>query len=82
MPQRRTKMGKLRNKNTLDTKTATLRVVPKAGWSWYCAYHDTAGSGDDMDEVQFMAGAHIHYHQIDGDVCELNYREHNERKEA
>lgn len=75
-------MGKLRNQTTLETKTATLRVIPQSGWSWYCGYHDTAGSGDDKDEVQFMAGAHIHYHEIDGDVCELYYRKHNRKKEA
>jgi hypothetical protein len=75
-------MGKLRNKQELVTKSATLRVIPQAGWSWYCGYHDTAGSGDDSDEVQFMAGAHLYYHQVDGDVCELHYREHKAKEEA
>jgi hypothetical protein len=75
-------MGKLRSKQVLETSAATLLVVPKNGWSWYCGYHDTAGSGDDKDEVQFMAGAHIHYHQIDGEVCELYYREHNTKEES
>jgi hypothetical protein len=75
-------MGKLQSNQVLETSAATLLVVPKNGWSWYCGYHDTAGSGDDKDEVQFMAGAHIHYHQIDGDVCELYYREHNTKEES
>ena len=75
-------MGKLKNKQVLETSSATLLVVPKNGWSWYCGYHDTAGSGDDQDEVQFMAGAHIHYHQVDGDVCELYYLEHKQKEEA
>ena len=75
-------MGKLRSNQVLETSAATLLVVPKNGWSWYCGYHDTAGSGDDKDEVQFMAGAHVHYHQIDGDVCEPYYREHNTKEES
>jgi len=75
-------MGKLRNNQTLETNPATLAVQPRAGWSWYCGYHDTAGSGDDKSEVQFMAGAHMHYHQIDGDVCELYYRKHKIKKEV
>ena len=74
-------MGKLTKKDELEYNQATLRVMPKLGWSWYCGYHDTAGSGDDFDEVQFMAGAHLHYKEIDGDVCELHYREHKDRRE-
>jgi hypothetical protein len=74
-------MGKLKTNHVLETNNATLLVVPKAGWSWYCGYHDTAGSGDDKDEVQFMAGAHVHYHAVDGEVCELYYRQHKVRKE-
>ena len=75
-------MGKLQSKNELTTNTATLRVIPQVGWSWYCGYHDTAGSGDDKGEVQFMAGAHVHYHAVDGEVCELYYRQHKRKAEA
>lgn len=75
-------MGKLQDKQTLLVKPDSLYVQPVAGWSWYCGYHDTFGIGDDKQEVQFMAGAHIHYNQIDGDVCELYYKKHEERKEA
>jgi hypothetical protein len=49
-------------------------IQPLAGWSWYCAHHDTYGIGDDEDEVSYMAGAHMHYHQVDGDVCEIYHR--------
>ena len=79
-------MGKLQNKNTLTTKPASEIVTrPLAGWTWYCGYHDTAGQGDDFEEVQFMVGCHIVYHENvydQHDVCEPHYREHKERKEA
>jgi hypothetical protein len=75
-------MGKLKNKNTLEVKASRLKIVPVGGWTWYCGYHDAYGLGDDEDEVLFMSGAHMHYHIIDGDVCELYYKEHKERKEA
>jgi len=79
-------MGKLQDKRTLTTKPASeIVLTPLAGWTWYCGYHDTAGQGDDFEEVQFMAGCHITYHEKvydQYDVCELYYREHKERKEA
>jgi len=50
-------MGKLQDKRTLTTKPASeIVLTPLAGWTWYCGYHDTAGQGDDFEEVQFMAG--------------------------
>lgn len=75
-------MGKLQNKNTLTANTASLQVIPQAGWSWYCGYHDTAGSGDDEDEVKFMAGAHVHYTEVDGEVCELYFKQHIPKEES
>jgi hypothetical protein len=76
-------MGKLQDKNTLTTKPSVEMVLrPIAGWTWYCGYHDTAGQGDDFQECQYMAGAHIMYHEIDGEVCELYYREHEVKEEA
>lgn len=69
-------MGKLTSKDILQTRPPSLRIKPIAGWSWYCGYHDTFGIGDDQDEVYFYAGAHIHYREADGDVCEIITKEH------
>ncbi len=68
-------MGKLIDKDTLGVRTPRLKVTPIGGWTWYCGHHDCYGVGDTEHEVEFMAGAHMHYHQIDGDVCELYYKE-------
>jgi hypothetical protein len=74
-------MGKLTNKDQLEYNQATLRVLPRQGWSWYCGYHDTAGSGDDLEEVQFMAGAHLHYYEVVSEQCEIYYRQHKQKEE-
>ncbi len=74
-------MGKLASKDTLWVKPDSLYIQPVAGWSWYCGHHDTFGIGDDEDEVLFMAGAHMHYHQIDGDVCQIYTKIHTDRRE-
>jgi hypothetical protein len=52
------------------------------GWSWYCGYHDTYGIAEDRDECSFMFGAHMHYYEIDGDVCEPYYKEWQVKEEA
>ena len=75
-------MGKLLSKDALAVREVQLKVVPIAGWTWYCGYHDSYGVGDTEHEVEFMAGAHMHYHQIDGDVCELQYKEWLVKEEA
>ena len=49
--------------------------VPINGWTWYCEYHDTYGLADDYDECLFMFGAHMHYYEIYGDVCEPHFKE-------
>ena len=74
-------MGKLKDKNTLQVRDTRLKIEPIGGWTWYCGHHDSYGIGDDKDEVLFMAGAHMHYHQIDGDVCEIYTKEWIIRKE-
>jgi hypothetical protein len=70
-------MGKMTDKDTIEVRPQALRIRPIDGWSWYCGYHDTYGIGDDEDEVLFMAGAHMHYKEVDGDVCELTTRQHS-----
>jgi hypothetical protein len=52
--------------------------VPIDGWTWYCNYHDTYGLADDYDECLFMFGAHMHYREIDGEVCEPHFKEWGE----
>lgn len=73
-------MGKLISPDILGVRPADMIIQPLAGWSWYCSHHDTYGIGDDEDEVSYMAGAHMHYHQVDGDVCQIYHR--NWEKEA
>lgn len=68
-------MGKMIDKDTIETRPTSLRIRPIAGWSWYCGYHDTYGIGDDEEEVLFMAGAHMHYFRISDD-CQIVTREH------
>lgn len=68
-------MGKLKGKDAISTRPKALRIVPLAGWSWYCGYHDTYGIGDDEGEVLFMAGAHMHYFEPQ-DKCEITTKEH------
>jgi hypothetical protein len=70
-------MGKMVDKDTIEVRPQALRIRPIDGWSWYCGYHDTYGIGDDEDEVLFMAGAHMHYKEVDGDVCQLTTRQHS-----
>ena len=74
-------MGKLKSKDILQTRPPSLRIKSIAGWSWYCGYHDTYGIGDDKQEVYYMAGAHINYKEVDGEVCEIHIKNH-ESKEA
>ena len=51
------------------------------GWSWYCPYHDTMGSGDTRQEVLFMAGAHLYYFEkVSPNDCDVVIKEHNKRK--
>ena len=50
--------------------------VPIGGWTWFCQYHDTYGLADDKEEALFMAGAHLHYFEVDEDNCELHFKQH------
>lgn len=38
-----------------------------AGWVWYCDNCDTGGNGDSRHECEFIAGAHIDYHEYEVD---------------
>ena len=51
-----------------------LFSVPSGGWTWFCDYHSVWGVAEDEEEAQFMAGAHMHYTEIDGEVCEIYTR--------
>lgn len=75
-------MGKMIDANTIGIRAPRLKVKPIAGWSWYCGYHDTYGIGDDEEEVLFMAGAHLHYFEVDEDKCEIYVREWNVKEEG
>lgn len=75
-------MGKLVSKDVLQVRPTRMYVNPVVGWSWYCGYHDTYGIAEDRDECSFMFGAHMHYYQIDGDVCEPYYKEWQVKEEA
>lgn len=55
--------------------------VPLGGWTWFCEYHDTYGLADDRDEALFMAGAHLHYFQIDEEYCKLHFKQHGAEEE-
>jgi hypothetical protein len=74
-------MGKLISKDILQTRPPSLQVKQLAGWSWYCPYHDTMGSGDTEQEALFMAGAHMYYHEPNGDNCDIIIKEHTVVKE-
>jgi hypothetical protein len=39
------------------------------------------GSGDTEQEVLFMAGAHMYYHEPNGDDCDIITKEHTVVKE-
>lgn len=74
-------MGKLISKDILQTRPPSLRVKQLAGWSWYCSYHDTMGSGDTEHESLWMAGAHMHYFSDITDDCDIYIREHKVEEE-
>jgi hypothetical protein len=74
-------MGKLINKKILQARPPSLQVKQLAGWSWYCGYHDTMGSGDTRHEVLWMAGAHMNYFSEVTDDCDIYVREHEVEKE-
>jgi len=75
-------MGKLISKDILQTRPPSLQVKQLAGWSWYCPYHDTMGSGDTEQEVLFIAGAHLYYFsEATPDECEIITNEHKVAKE-
>jgi hypothetical protein len=65
----------IKRMGALQDEPAYLLSIPKAGWSWMCDYHHVYGLTDDEDEALFMAGAHMHYTEVDGDVCELFIRD-------
>ena len=70
-------MGKLISKDILQTRPPSLQVKQLAGWSWYCPYHDTMGSGDTEQEVLFIAGAYLYYFsEATPDECDIIVNEH------
>ena len=82
MHQRRILVGKLVSKDILHTRPPSMQVKPIAGWTWYCSYHDTYGTGDDYQEVCYMAGAHMTYFSEVGDFCDFYCKEHKVKEEA
>jgi hypothetical protein len=70
-----TRRNSAKRMNALLGEPAYLLSIPKAGWSWMCDYHQVYGLTDDEEEALFMAGAHMHYTEVDGDVCELFMRD-------
>lgn len=71
--------SQLKKKQSASKRDAAWHFsVPIDGWTWYCDYHDTYGLADDYDECLFMFGAHMHYKEIDGDVCEPLFKEWEE----
>ena len=42
-----------------------------SGWTWYCEYHDSFGTGDSELEVQHLANAHIKFAMKSGDPCQM-----------
>lgn len=42
-----------------------------SGWTWYCEYHDSFGTGDSELEVQHLANAHIKFSMKSGDPCQM-----------
>lgn len=68
-----------KKKAAYERETAWHFSIPINGWSWYCEYHDTYGIADDYDECLFMFGAHMHYLEIDGDVCQPYFKQWDEQ---
>lgn len=42
-----------------------------SGWTWYCEYHDSFGTGDSELEVQHLANSHIKFAMKSGDPCRM-----------
>jgi hypothetical protein len=64
-----------KRKIELANEPAYLLSIPSAGWSWYCDYHEAFGVADTEHEALWMGGAHMHYFDEQGDLCEMNVRE-------
>jgi len=64
-----------KRKIELANEPAYLLSIPLAGWSWYCDYHEAFGVADTEHEALWMGGAHMHYFDEQGDLCEMNVRE-------
>jgi hypothetical protein len=65
----------LGNEESDENEFDYLFAVPEVGWTWVCDYHQVFGLCDDENEAHFMAGAHMTYVEIDGDVCEIYFRD-------
>lgn len=59
----------------LADEPAYLLSIPKAGWSWYCDFHEAFGVADTEHEALWMGGAHMHYFEEQGDDCEMFVRD-------
>lgn len=49
-----------------------------SGWTWYCEYHDSFGSGDTESEVQHMANAHMDFYLKSENPCQLHLKNQGE----
>ena len=58
----------------LVEEPAYLRSIPKAGWTWYCDYHEAFGLADTEHEALWMGGAHLHYYE-DDERCTMSIKE-------
>jgi phosphoglycolate phosphatase-like HAD superfamily hydrolase len=59
----------------LVDEPAYLLSIPKAGWTWYCDYHESYGLTDKEHEALWMGGAHMHYFSEQGDDCTMTIKE-------
>lgn len=65
---------------TLSKPASKSQFTQLQGWSWYCPFHDTMGSGDTEQEVLFMAGAHLYYFEdVTPDDCDVIIKNHNKK---
>jgi len=59
----------------LTDEPAYLLSIPKAGWTWYCDYHESYGLADKEHEALWMGCAHLHYYSEQGDDCTMTIKE-------
>jgi hypothetical protein len=52
-----------------------------SGWTWYCEYHDSFGTGDSELEIQHLANAHMKFNLKSGDPCQLYFKNQGQPSE-